>query len=39
MYIIPKNGAALKIYAPCDCNNNLSVYLKKDLENKHDFFD
>ena len=25
--------------ATCDCNNNLSVYLKKDLENKHDFFD
>ena len=25
--------------ATCDCNNSLSVYLKKDLENKHDFFD
>ncbi|MBQ2938442.1 MAG: DUF421 domain-containing protein [Clostridia bacterium] len=25
--------------ATCDCNNNLSVYMKKDLENKHDFFD
>ena len=25
--------------ATCDCNNNLSVYLKKDLENKHNFFD
>lgn len=25
--------------ATCDCNNNLSIYLKKDLENKHDFFD
>lgn len=25
--------------ATCDCNNNLSVYLKKDLKNKHDFFD
>ena len=25
--------------ATCDCNNILSVYLKKDLENKHDFFD
>lgn len=25
--------------ATCDCNNNLFIYLKKDLENKHDFFD
>lgn len=25
--------------ATCDCNNNLSVYMKKDLKNKHDFFD
>lgn len=25
--------------ATCDCNNNLSVFLKKDLENRHDFFD
>lgn len=25
--------------ATCDCNNNLSIYLKKDLENKHDFFE
>lgn len=25
--------------ATCDCNNNLSIFLKKDLENKHDFFD
>lgn len=25
--------------ATCDSNNSLSVYLRKDLENKHDFFD
>lgn len=25
--------------ATCDCNNNLSIYLKKNLENKHDFFE
>lgn len=25
--------------AVCDCNNNLSIYLKNKLENNHDFFD
>ena len=31
MYIIPKNGAALKIYAPCDCNNNCFFCNNKSL--------